>query len=118
MGSKIENYIDQYVNDQRATWRGRPEGLRKLTTTEGGYIVWFYAEKGEARLAVGCRRFTLKEAQLHWEESARVYGEWSRYGTVSSHFTVRAARARDMESRVLPKARRLANRLGLRHTQY
>lgn len=119
MSNKIENFIENYNPTKRATTRNRPEGLHLLATIDGPYQrVWFYSERGKAMIALGCRRYTLKEASLHWDEAKRVYNAWRNTtvdGRIPAKYKDRSDRARDMSDTVLPFAYRRARRLGLKY---
>lgn len=103
-----ENYLANYSVGSR---RKRPDGVHRLGSVPGGYQAFVYVARGKAHIAIGCRRFTLHEANIHWDATARAYGDVST-DALGERTTGRYERARFIGRYILPRARRLANKLG------
>ncbi len=84
----------------------RPAGLFPLSKdVGGGYPAFVYAgEHGLARVAVGCRRFSLEAAHVHWSLTKRI--------ARTENDVERENRADSMLREYLPRAKRLAQREG------
>lgn len=112
----LENYFGNYDSSRRRTWRDKPADVHKLPAVRGYEGPWLYKGKGgKAMIAVGCRRFTLKEADLHWGATDRVYEDWRRSTTdnrLPGNNSDRAARAHAIVGHVLQRAHRLAAKFG------
>lgn len=118
----LENYFTNYDSAKRRTWRNKPADVHKLPGVLGYEGPWLYKGKGgKAMIAVGCRRFTLREADLHWGATDRVYEDWRRStadARLPNSHQNRAARAHAIIGRVLQRANLLAEKFGYKTENY
>lgn len=117
MSDKIENFLNQYSETDRKSWRGKPANLVKIAVIDDDKYystVFLYSERGKAMIALGCRRFTIGQAYTHWGSIHAIYDAWKNRAPDTLRYSdqQRAARAKAMVETVIAKAIRSARRRG------
>lgn len=110
-----DNYSDFNTWYDNGCAKGKmPKGVERLghavpleDRSDDSYKAYLFRSKGKVILAIGCRRFTLGEAEAHWDgvQSVRLPADDFDQQT-------RRRRARYIISSVIPRAARRARKLG------
>lgn len=111
MGYKYDKGIECFIDGVRVT---APRGTVSLGDVDNSYRALLFSQRGVAMIAVGCRRFTLREADIHWGQFHRGVHSLSQHISVGGSTEKAYKRAKMMINVIIPRAEAAARRRGWR----